>query len=83
VDKIALIAPRATINIIREYEVIEKHRVQLPDELIGIAKCPNPTCVSNFKEPVQSKFVVIDKEIPRIRCYFCEREPDDIAEKII
>jgi aspartate carbamoyltransferase regulatory subunit len=83
VDKIALIAPRATINIIREFEVIEKHRVQLPDELIGIAKCPNPTCVSNFKEPVQSKFIVIDKEIPRIRCYFCEREPDDISDKII
>lgn len=83
VDQIALIAPKATINIIRDYEVIQKHRVRLPDEIIGIAACPNPTCISNYKEPVESRFIVIDKEIPRIKCYFCEREPEDIAEKII
>ena len=83
VDKIALIAPKATINIIRDYKVIKKHRVKLPDELIGIAVCPNPTCISNYKEPVESRFIVIDKEIPRIKCYYCEREPEDIADKII
>jgi aspartate carbamoyltransferase regulatory subunit len=83
VDKIALIAPKATINIIRDYEVVEKHRVELPDELIGIAKCPNPTCVSNFKEPTPGRFLVIDKDIPRIKCYYCEREPEDILDKII
>jgi len=83
VDKIALIAPRATINIIREYKVIEKHRVELPDELIGIASCPNPTCVSNFNEPTPGRFIVINKDIPRIKCYYCEREPDDIMHKII
>ena len=83
VDKIALFAPRATINIIRDYKVIEKHRVKLPDTLVGIATCPNPTCISNRMEPVESKFIVIDKDIPRIKCYYCEREPDDIAEKII
>ena len=83
VDKIALIAPKATINIIRDYKVVEKHRVELPDELIGIAKCPNPTCVSNFKEPAPGRFLVIDKDIPRIKCYYCEREPEDILDKII
>ena len=83
VDKIALIAPKATINIIRDYKVIKKHRVKLPDELIGIAVCPNPTCISNYKEPVESRFIVIDKEIPRIKCYYCERELEEIADKII
>jgi len=83
VDKIALIAPKASINIIRDYKVIQKHRVKLPDEIIGIAACPNPTCISNYNEPVESRFIVIDKEIPRIKCYFCEREPEDIADKII
>lgn len=83
VDKIALIAPKASINIIRDYKVVKKHKVELPDELIGIAACPNPTCVSNFREPVQSKFIVLDKDLPRIKCYFCEREPDDISDKII
>jgi aspartate carbamoyltransferase regulatory subunit len=83
VDKIALIAPKATINIIRDYEVEEKHEVSLPNELKGIATCSNPTCISNGGEPVQSRFIVLDKEKPRIQCYYCEREPDDVASRII
>ena len=83
VDKIALIAPKATINIIREYEVAEKHRVNLPDEIRGIVTCSNPTCVSNSKEPVKSRFKVIKKDPLRIKCYYCEREPEDISERII
>lgn len=83
VDKIALIAPKATINFIRDYEVAKKYRVKLPEEIIGIASCSNPTCVSNAKEPVKSRFKVISKDPPRIKCYYCEREPEDIADRII
>jgi len=83
VDKIALISPKATINIIRDYEVAEKHRVKLPDEVVGIVRCSNPTCVSNSKEPVKSRFIVLDKDPIQIKCYYCEREPEDIAERII
>ena len=83
VDKIALIAPKATINIIRDYEVAEKHKVHLPDEIIGIVKCSNPTCISNSKEPVKSRFLLVNKELPSIKCYYCERETEDIAERII
>jgi aspartate carbamoyltransferase regulatory subunit len=82
-DKIALIAPKATINIIRDYEVAKKHKVELPDEVVGIAKCSNPTCISNAREPVESRFHVISRDPPRIKCYYCEREPEDIAEDII
>ena len=83
VDKIALVAPKATINFIRDYEVAKKHKVKLPDEIIGIVSCSNPTCVSNAKEPVKSRFKIISKDPPRIKCYYCEREPEDIAERII
>jgi aspartate carbamoyltransferase regulatory subunit len=83
VDKIALIAPKATINFIRDYEVAKKYKVKLPDEIIGIVICSNPTCVSNAKEPVKSRFKVITKDPPRIKCYYCEREPEDIADRII
>ena len=83
VDKIALIAPKATINIIRDYKVAKKHKVELPNEIIGIVRCSNPTCVSNANEPVKSRFKVISKDPTRIKCYFCEREPEDIAERII
>jgi len=83
VDKIALIAPKATINIIRNYGVIEKHKVKLPREVVGIIRCSNPTCVSNSDEPIESRFLVINKDPPRIKCYYCEREPEDIASRII
>lgn len=83
VDKIALIAPKATINIIRDFEVVEKHKVQLPDEIVGIVKCSNPTCISNAKEPVKSRFLLVDDDPPSIKCYYCERETEDIAERII
>ena len=83
VDKIALIAPKATINIIRDYDVAEKHKVQLPDEIVGIVQCSNPTCVSNAHEPIKSRFHVVSCDPPRIKCYYCEREPEDIADRII
>ena len=83
VDKISLIAPKATINIIRDYEVVEKHKVKLPNEIIGIVKCSNPTCISNSKEPVQSRFLLECEDPPTIKCYYCERETEDIAERII
>src|SRR5512136_1094538 len=81
-DKIALIAPKATINIIREYEVVKKHIVELPNEVVGLTKCSNPTCISNTHEPVESRFHVVSRDPLRIKCYYCEREPEDITEGI-
>lgn len=83
VNKIALIAPQATINIIRNSEVVEKHKVKLPDEIRGIVKCANPNCISNLREPVVSRFIVISQNPPKIRCYYCEREMTDIASNIV
>jgi aspartate carbamoyltransferase regulatory subunit len=83
VDKIALIAPKATINIIRDFDVVKKHDVELPEEVVGLTKCSNPTCISNAREPVESRFHVICRDPLRIKCYYCEREPEDIAAGII
>jgi len=83
VDKIALIAPNATINIIRDYKVIEKRKVNIPDEIVGIVKCENPNCISNTKEPIEPKFIVKSREPLKIKCYYCEREPEDIVSLII
>jgi len=46
VDKIALLAPHASINIIRNYRVADKSRVKLPNIIYGILRCINPTCIS-------------------------------------
>ena len=72
VDKIALIAPTATINIIREFKVIKKFRVDLPEKIIGLIKCTNPTCITRKEnEPVQPMFKVITKDPLKIQCEYC------------
>jgi len=73
VNKIALVAPRATWNVIEDYKVAKKSRIEIPDELEGILKCPNPKCITNMDEPVTSKFKVEEKEPVRLRCNYCER----------
>ncbi|HTX61501.1 MAG TPA: aspartate carbamoyltransferase regulatory subunit [Methanobacterium sp.] len=73
VDKIALIAPKATINIIREYELVEKGKVKLLDEINDILKCQNPNCITNTEEPVTTRFYIIGKGPVILRCYYCER----------
>ncbi len=71
VDKIALLAPHASINIIRDYKVADKKRVKLPPIIRGTVKCGNPTCISNSNEPVQPKFYVKSQEPLMIRCHYC------------
>jgi aspartate carbamoyltransferase regulatory subunit len=71
VDKIALLTPHATINIIRDYKVVEKQRVKLPNVISGIVSCSNPSCISNSKEPVQPKSYVASEEPLRLRCHYC------------
>ncbi len=83
IDKIALIAPTASVNVIRNYNVAEKHRVALPDRAVGILKCGNPNCISNTKEPVESEFVVRSKNPLRVFCKFCDRELEDIPAHIV
>lgn len=73
ISRIALVAPNVILNIIRDYEVVEKKTVSLPDELVGLVKCNNPKCITN-NEPMPTRFDVIDKEIGTIRCRYCERK---------
>ena len=68
VDVLSLIAPDATINIVREYEVVEKSRVDRPDVVVGVLSCPNPGCITTGDEPVDSRFEVLDDGV---RCSYC------------
>lgn len=69
-NRIALIAPNAKINVIRNYEVVEKRRVSLPDQIVGIVKCANPKCITN-NEPMATRFDVTDRKDVTIRCCYC------------
>ena len=83
IDKIALIAPSATVNVIRNYNVAEKRRLNLPDRAIGILRCANPNCISNVREPIESTFVVRSKNPLRVVCKYCDRELEDIVAHIL
>ena len=75
INRIAVVAPNVKLNIIRNYEVVEKRELTLPDELIGIVKCANPKCITN-NEPMLTRFHVVDKEKCIIRCHYCEKEQE-------
>lgn len=73
-SQIALIAPMATVNVIKNYKVVKKEVVKLPELIVGSIKCPNPSCVTNKeREPVQSVFIVREREPLVLSCKFCER----------
>ena len=71
VNRIALVAPHATINIIRDYAVKRKLEVKLPRLIEGIIKCVNPGCISNSNEPAETKFYVQGEEPLLLKCHYC------------
>ena len=74
-NRIAIFAPNAVINKIKDYEVVEKRKVELPDNIYGIVKCSNPKCITN-NEPMRTHYHVIDRENMILKCHYCERTED-------
>ena len=71
VNRIALVAPHASINIVRNYAVVEKLEVKLPKAIEGIVKCVNPCCITNANEPVVSKFYIKSEDPLLLKCHYC------------
>lgn len=69
-NRIALIAPNAVVNTIRDFTVVDKSEVELPDEIVGIVRCNNPKCISNH-EPMPTRFCVVSRNPVEIRCHYC------------
>lgn len=69
-NRIAIIAPTAVVNTIRNFEVAEKRQVSLPETLVDIVKCANPKCITN-NEPMRTRFHVVDTDPVVIRCHYC------------
>lgn len=80
-DVIALIAPDATVNVVRDYEVRDKYDVSMPEEIRAVLSCPNPRCITNTREPVDTVFDVQDGEM---RCDYCGTVlRDEIADHLV
>lgn len=75
-NKIAIIAPTATLNIIRDFKLVKKTKLKIPDVIKGIIKCANPACITN-NEPVKTKFSHEPGKKLRIHCDYCERYFDE------
>ena len=83
VNLIALVAPDAVLNIIKEYQVVEKRKVIIPSEIRGLVRCPNPKCITNH-EPVRTRFntvVMLDGLV--LKCHYCEKETNQKNLQII
>lgn len=74
-NQLSVISPNVTLCIIKDYEVVEKKEVKMPDVLKGIVKCANPKCITN-NEPMRTHFHVIDKEKGILQCHYCNKEVD-------
>ena len=71
-NQLALFAPNATINQIKDFKVVNKFQVQLPSSFIGVLVCPNSNCISH-NEPVNTRFYVHQKNSLKLKCHYCEK----------
>jgi len=86
VNKISLIAPTATINIIKGYRVVSKTRVSIPDKIEGILKCMNPNCITNQpREPIKPSFLVVSKSPIKLICEYCNQlmVSEDVVKQLV
>ena len=82
ISRLSVVAPNVVLNVIKNYEVVEKKTVETPDELRGIVRCNNPKCITN-NEPMQTIFHVTDKEQGIIRCHYCDKEQKISEVKLV
>lgn len=68
----AVVAPNASLNVIKDFDVVEKQTLELPETIEGILDCPNPECVTNADEPIASRLQVMDRDPVTLRCDYCE-----------
>lgn len=81
-NRIALIAPSAIVNIIENFEVAHKRQVVLPDTIVGLVKCDNPKCITNH-EPMLTRFHLADRREGIISCHYCGHSVNTLAATIL
>ena len=82
ISRLSVVAPNVVLNIIRDFDVVEKKEVIIPDELYGIVRCGNPKCITN-NEPMPTHFHVVNKEEGTLKCHYCEKEQNKSEVKLV
>ena len=82
ISRLSVVAPNVVLNIIKDYEVVEKKMVETPQVLRGIVRCNNPKCITN-NEPMATLFHVVDKVHGVVKCHYCDKEQNMNEIKLI
>jgi len=85
-DRLALVAPDASVSIIRAYSVVEKLTINLSEEIINVARCAFSNCItSNSREPLPHRLLILARDPLEIRCHYCGKlqEINDLVERLI
>ena len=82
ISRLSVVAPNVVLNIIRNFDVVEKKEVITPDVLRGIVRCSNPKCICN-NEPIRTYFHVVDKTNGVLKCHYCEKEQNMKEVKLV
>ena len=72
IDAIGYVDPKATVNIIRDGELVEKRDIVLPEKLVNVIRCKNPRCISTTEQELEQVFVLKDRDKGVYRCLYCE-----------
>ena len=75
-DVIAYVDPNATVNIIRDEQLVEKKAIQLPEKLVNVVRCKNPRCISTTEQELPQVFLLTDRENAVYRCRYCETKAE-------
>lgn len=68
----AILAPDATLNLVEDYNIVEKKKLELPETIKGVVECPNPDCITNKNEPVETRVEVVSRAPVKVECHYCE-----------
>lgn len=71
-DAIGYVDPNATVNIIKNGELVEKKKLLLPETIKNVIKCKNPRCITTTEQELDHIFKLTDKENRVYRCIYCE-----------
>lgn len=71
-DVIGFVDPEATVNIIRNSQLVEKKTIPMPQTVTNVIKCKNPRCITSVEQELPHVFQLTDKENKVYRCLYCE-----------
>ena len=73
-EQLAILAPDATVNSIKDYKVVDKYKLRLPNEIKGAFECPNSNCITHVEKGAPARFSIFKEEGKvMMRCHYCER----------